>query len=287
MIGWFTPVYLSSLSREESPKFYLISSYSGIPISAAGSNGMIHSLIGLLLQPVSPDFYCLYVEDLIAILKAKNVGCYILSAFLAALIYADDMAILAPSLKGLCILLETCNDYCYEWDICLNARKSKLMYFGNCCTDLFVPSLNGTPIEWVETCVYLGICLVSSKYFKCSATDRIRKFYRCANAIFRIEGRSDDLTMLSLVETHCLPILTYGIEIANFFDQRQRSKVRAAYNSLFRKIFGYRNFESVTDLQLSLARPTWEILCHERETSFHHRLSRCPAESLVHLFSVL
>ena len=150
-----------------------------------------------------------------------------------------------------------------------------------------VPSLNGTPIEWVETCVYLGICLVSSKYFKCSATDRIRKFYRCANAIFRIEGRSDDLTMLSLVVTHCVPILTYGIEIADFFDSRQRSKVRAAYNSLFRKIFGYRNFESVTDLQLSLARPTWEILCHERETSFHYRLSQCPAESLVHLFSVL
>ena len=43
---------------------------------------------------LSPDFYCLYVEDLIDILKAKNVGCHILSVFLAALMYADDMAIL-------------------------------------------------------------------------------------------------------------------------------------------------------------------------------------------------
>ena len=99
---------------------------------------------------LSPILYCLYVEDLIAILKSKDVGCYIMSVFLAALIYADDVAILAPSVKGLCILLNACNDYCIEWDICLNARKSKLLYFGKRCTDPFVPSLNGTPIEWVD-----------------------------------------------------------------------------------------------------------------------------------------
>ena len=95
------------------------------------------------------------------------------------------------------------------------------------------------------------------------------------------------MTMLSLVETHCVPILTYGIEIADFLDAGQRSKVRAAYNSLFRKIFGYRTFESVTNLQLSLARPTWEMLCHTRKVSFHNRLAQCPAESPVHDFSVL
>ena len=101
--------------------------------------------------------------------------------------------------------------------------------------------------------------VVSSHHFRCSVTDRIKKFYRCANAIFRVEGRSDDLTMLRLVETHCVPLLTYGVEIAHFSDSRERSKIRAAYNSLFRKIFGYRTYESVTNLQLSLARPTWEL----------------------------
>ena len=85
-----------------------------------------------------------------------------------------------------------------------------------------------------------------------------------------MEGRSDELTMLKLVEAHCVPILTYGIEIADFLDSSQKSKIRAAYNSLFRKIFGYRNFESVTNLQLSLARPTWELLCESRKVSFYH-----------------
>ena len=161
------------------------------------------------------------------------------------------------------------------------------MYFGRRCNNLFEPSLNGTTMEWADTVSYLGICLVSSKHFKCSVMNRIKKFYKCANAIFRIEGRSDDLTMLSLVETHCVPILTYGIEVVEFLDASQRSKARAAYNSLFRKIFGYRNYESVTDLQLSLARPTWELLCQSRKEGFFHRLSQCCAESPVHLFSVL
>ena len=48
--------------------------------------------------------------------------------------------------------------------------------------------------------------------------------------------------------------------------------MNGAYNSLFRKIFGYRNFESVTDLQLSLARPTWKLLCHSQKDSFYHHL---------------
>ena len=235
---------------------------------------------------LSPDFYCLYVEDLISILKSKNVGCHVLSVFVAALIYADDVALISPSLKGLCILLDATYEYCIEWDICLNARKSKLMYFGKRCNNLFSPSINGANIDWSDSCTYLGVCLTTSLRFKCSFSDRIGKFYKAANAIFRVDGRSDDLTMLCLVETHCVPILTYGIEVAEL-DRNERSKVRAAYNSLFRRIFGYRNYESVTDLQLQLARPTWEMLCESRKINFFDRISQCIAESPVHLFSML
>ena len=35
---------------------------------------------------------------------------------------------------------------------------------------------------------------------------------------------------------------------------------------------GYRNYESVTDLQLALARPTWEMLVEERKIGFHLKI---------------
>ena len=166
-------------------------------------------------------------------------------------------------------------------------KKSKILYFGKKCVNLFTPFLNGQPLEWVDSWNYLGVNVVSGKKFGCSVYERIRKFYRCANAIFRIEGRSDDLTMLRLVESHCVPILTYGIETCTFSDSRERSKIRAAYNSLFRRIFGYRNFESVTELQLSLARPTWELLTEKLKVDFYHRLSLSAANSPVHVLSLL
>ena len=235
---------------------------------------------------LSPDFYCLYVDDLVSELESLNVGCYVLDVFMASLLYADDMALLAPSIKGLQSLLDKCSEFCVRWDICLNAKKSKLLYFGKRCGGLFSPSLDGKQLEWVDSWDYLGVNLVSGKEFGCSAVERIKKFYRCANAIFRIEGRSDDLTMLHLVQSHCVPVLTYGIEISHLSDVRERSKIRAAYNSLFRRIFGYRVFESVTDLQLSLACPTWELLTEDLKVGFYDRLSRCTAASPVHIFSV-
>ena len=206
---------------------------------------------------------------------------------MAALLYTDDMALLSPSKKGLIHLLECCSRYCEEWDICLNASKSKLLYFGKACDNLFTPHMNGKNLEWVESWTYLGVKVLSGKRFRCSVTDRIRKFYRCANAIFRIEGRSDDLAMLRLVQTHCVPILTYGMEVVHLTDGNEKSKIRAAYNSLFRKIFGYRLFESVTELQLSLAAPTWELQIENQKLSFHERLAICDASSLVHIFSLL
>ena len=88
------------------------------------------------------------------------------------------------------------------------------------------------------------------------------------------------------METHCVPILTYGMEIVNFSDRKEKSKIRAAYNSLFRKIFGYRVFESVTELQLTLARPTWEMLIEDMKVGFFDRLSLCSADSPVHTFAI-
>ena len=54
-----------------------------------------------------PDLYNIYVDGLICILKSSGVGCYIRKLFAAALLYADDMCILAPSLKGLHTVLVT------------------------------------------------------------------------------------------------------------------------------------------------------------------------------------
>ena len=103
-----------------------------------------------------------------------------------------------------------------------------------------------------------------------SIKERVKKFYRCANSIFRIDGKSNDMVMLKLLESHCVPILTYAIEVTYVSDERRQ--LRVAYNSLFRKLFNYRWSESVTALQAFLERPTWEQLVDKRRNSFYKRV---------------
>ena len=222
---------------------------------------------------LSPDLYCIYIDDLVSILRSLQIGCYIKGVFLSVLLYADDMALVAPSLKGLQALLKACEVYCQDWDICLNRNKTKNMAFGRGTTGLCPLELDGDQIEWVNTWKYLGVTLHSHEKFNCSIKERLKSFYRCLNSIFRIEGHSNELVMLRLIEAHCVPILSYAVEILHVADPDVRRQLRVAYNSVFRKIFNYRRNESVRELQAFLSRPTWEELVEKRRTQFMKKLS--------------
>ena len=234
---------------------------------------------------LSPDLYCLYVDDLISILQSLQVGCYVKNVFAAALFYADDMAVLSPSLKGLQKLLDACASYCDEWDIKLNAKKTKNIFFGKGVEPSHCVHLNGSQIPWENKCVYLGVTLKSGASFGCCMKDTLRKYYRSLNSIVRVEGRSDDMVMLRLLEAHSLPILTYAIEMVHVSNRDDNRQLRVAYNAIYRKLFGFSYRESVTALQHALDRPTWEEMIEKRKNSFAQRLNRCPSYSLVHAFN--
>ena len=102
----------------------------------------------------------------------------------------------------------------------LERKKSRLMFFGkrmNTSPDI---SLNGRKIDWATEWSYLGVALKSGTSFNCSVTERVRKFYRSSNAIFRIEGRSNDTVMLQRV-----PILTYAIEVVHVANRDERRQL--------------------------------------------------------------
>ena len=224
---------------------------------------------------LSPDFYSLYIDDLVTILSDAGIGCHVKNLFLSILLYADDMCLLAPSLKGLQRLLQLTEKYCVEWDVMLNSKKSKNMQFGKKIPNLLSLQLDGKSLEWVESWTYLGVKLLSYKHFNCCIDDKVNSFYRSANAILRIDGRSNELVMLQLLESHSLSVLSYGIEVIHVANADTRRKLRVAYNSIFRKIFNYQRNESVTDLQHQLGRPTWEELVLKRTEQFRVKLSHC------------
>ncbi len=80
------------------------------------------------------------------------------------------------------------------------------------------------------------------------------------------------MVMLALLEAHCLPILTYAIDVIDVADSNIYRKLRVAYNAIFWKLFSYRYYESVRQLQGFLNRPTWEELVESRSQRFLSKL---------------
>ena len=84
------------------------------------------------------------------------------------------------------------------------------------------------------------------------------------------------MVMLQLIETHCIPLLTYAIEVVNVQNRDERRQLRVC-----RKIFNYRRSESVTALQEFLQRPTWEQLVEKRQSGFYNRLRTSTSDTLA------
>ena len=92
------------------------------------------------------------------------------------------------------------------------------------------------------------------------------------------------MVLLRLIESHCVPLITYAIDIVRVADRDENRSLRVAYNSIFWKLFGYRYFKSVTNLQHSLGRPTWEELVERHTAGFAHRARACDEDNLVRAF---
>ena len=73
--------------------------------------------------------------------------------------YADDLALLAPSRGALQMLLNICYQYGQDWCITYNPLKTKILIFGKPVTHepLY---LNESLIDTVTECKYLGVVLI-------------------------------------------------------------------------------------------------------------------------------
>jgi hypothetical protein len=78
-------------------------------------------------------------NNLLIKLKEFGVGCYIGTTFLGALVYVDDVVLLAPTSHAVRILLQKCADFAEDFSVIFNARKSKCIYYsGKLETQLFL-----------------------------------------------------------------------------------------------------------------------------------------------------
>ena len=79
---------------------------------------------------LSPNLFILYMNDLIRRLRDSGLGCHLLSFFMACLMYADDLCLIAPTRGAMQKLISICVEYCDEFCLSFNVKKSKTLIFG-------------------------------------------------------------------------------------------------------------------------------------------------------------
>ena len=99
---------------------------------------------------------CLYLDGLLCKLQAVGIGCRIGNLFTGVLAYADDSALLAPTVRAMRYTLKLCDDYAIVFLDMFNATKSKCVIVKppRMC-DAFLNIVRNR-IEIVNRCPQLG-----------------------------------------------------------------------------------------------------------------------------------
>ena len=74
---------------------------------------------------LAPTLFAIFINDLIVELNILNIH----GDNVAALLYADDLVIIAESEKDLQDMLHKLNEWCTKWSMQINLGKSKAMHF--------------------------------------------------------------------------------------------------------------------------------------------------------------
>lgn len=104
--------------------------------------------------------------------------------------------------------------------------------------------LMNTCIPWVDSVRYLGVYLDGNRKLSFNFNHTKRYFYAAFNNI-RLHAKSlEQLTQLTLMESYCLPLLTYAAGAIKL-TKRQTQELNVCWNTVYRIIFGFNRWESV------------------------------------------
>lgn len=110
-------------------------------------------------SPLSPLLFILFMEPLIARLRAQAVGVELSpGTFIRCLLFADDICLTASSLEDLQRMLNVCSDWAKEAAMIFNTKKSHLLHLWGAPYDPNVALvLSGEPLTWKPQVTYLGV----------------------------------------------------------------------------------------------------------------------------------
>ena len=186
----------------------------------------------------SPWLYNVLMKVLIQMLRNKGYGRMLADLWVGCICYADDVLILSASIVKLQAMLDVCSEFSDDVGLLFNAVKSSLLAYGVSADFVSLPEvfLHGELVSWKDELMYLGICSIAGRYFKCDVRGLCRKFCAASNQVLRQGSKLSEEVLVHIINTQCVPILLYGCKVWTCSYEELR-KVRVFLNDLMRCVF--------------------------------------------------
>ena len=199
----------------------------------------------------SPWLYNVLMKVLIQMLRNKGYGCMLADLWVGCICYADDVLLLSVFTVKLQAMLDVCSEFNNDVSLLFNAVKSNLLAYGVSADFVSLPEvfLHGELVSWKDELLYLGICLIARRYFKCDVRGLCRKFCVASNQVLRQGSKLSEEVLVHIINTQCVPILMYGCEVWTYSYEELR-KVKVFLNDSMRRVLNMSRRSSVKELML-------------------------------------
>jgi len=110
---------------------------------------------------LSPVIFNVFINIFVTQLRQINIGCHLRSMFIGCLMYADDMILICPSVRGLQHMLDACISISDSISLQFNASKSHCLAVGRLSRLVIEPiTLGSAQIAGTTSIKYLSITLM-------------------------------------------------------------------------------------------------------------------------------
>ena len=182
------------------------------------------------------------------------------------------MCLIAPSRGAMQKMLDIRVDFCDEFCLSFNIKKSKVMIFGNTKGKNVTPlTLYNEPLEFVPQWTYLGVTIVAGSSLTFTCKKELSNFYRSLNSLLSSIQKPNEVVLMNLLYSNCVPGLTHGAEV-KLIPSSELNDCNVALNNGICRIFSYNRWESKRYLRQQLSFPSITEIFHSRSRKF---LSKC------------
>ena len=130
-------------------------------------------------------------------MKYLGLGCHVGLTYAGAFGYADDIALVLPSIYGLEKMISICESYAQDYHITFNPAKSKFLCFNVSSSDISPIYLNGTPVTVVNKDKHLRN-YISTNIYDRNIISNVCDYYQRSNSVISDFGICDSETFYFL-----------------------------------------------------------------------------------------